>query len=155
MWHRVGERAATPYITPTIKHGRGSIMLLSFYKVGILHQGKLNQTDNQSILQHHTIPSGTQLVSQGFVLMQDNDPQHTSKLYQRYIKNKKEQHVLQLMSWPMQSTELNPIELVWDELNSSQVQLASGNSFRKAEQNYLQSTSSLWWKECQDSVKQW
>ena len=33
------------------------------------------------------------------------------------------------------------------ELNKPQVQLASGNSCGKAEQNYLQSTSSLWWKE--------
>ena len=33
--------------------------------------------------------------------------------------------------------------------------IASGNSCRKAEQNYLQSASSLRWKKCQDSVKQW
>ena len=27
MWQRVGERAATPCITPTIKHGGGSVMM--------------------------------------------------------------------------------------------------------------------------------
>ena len=32
---------------------------------------------------------GTQLISQGFVLMQDNDPKHSSTLYQRYIKSNK------------------------------------------------------------------
>ena len=69
-------------------------------KVGDLHQvkGKLNLTGYHSILQHHTIPSGTQHVGQGFVLMQDNDTKHTSKLYQRYIKSKEEQHILQLLS---------------------------------------------------------
>ena len=56
-------------------------------------KGKLNQ------IGYHTIPSGTQLVGhQGFLLMQNNDPKHTNKLCQRYIKNKEEQHVLQLLS---------------------------------------------------------
>ena len=61
-----------------------------------LHQvkGKLNQTGYHSITQHLTIPSRTQLVGQGFVLMQDNDPKHTSKLCQKYIKSKEEQHAL-------------------------------------------------------------
>ena len=53
-------------------------------------KGKLNQINNYSKLQHHMIPSGTQLVDQRFVLMQDNDPKHTSKLCQRYIKSKEE-----------------------------------------------------------------
>ena len=63
-----------------------------------LHQvkDKLNQTGYYSKLHHHAIPSGTQLVSQVFVLLQDNDSKHTSKLCQRYIKSKEKQHVLQL-----------------------------------------------------------
>ena len=58
-----------------------------------------------------------QLVSQGFVLMQANDSKHASKLCQRYVKSKEEQHVFQLMSWQVQSADLNPIELVWNELD--------------------------------------
>ena len=49
--------------------------------------------------------------------MQDNDPKHTSKLCQRYIKSKDVEHVFQLMSRPAQSVDLNPIELVLDELD--------------------------------------
>ena len=45
-------------------------------------------------------PIWMQLVSQGFVLMQDNDPKHSSKLFQNYIKSKEEQYILQLISWP-------------------------------------------------------
>ena len=96
---RVGESAATPCITPIIKHGGGSVIVWEAFancKVGDLHQakGKLNQTGYHSILQHHAILSGMRLVGQGFERMQDNDPKHTSKLCQRYIKSKEGQHVL-------------------------------------------------------------
>ena len=39
-----------------------------------------------------------------------------SSCFQRYIKSKEEQHILQLMSWSAQSVDLNPIELVGYEL---------------------------------------
>ena len=89
MRRRVGERVATP------KHEGGSVMELETFvsrKVGDLHQlkGKLYHTGHHSILQHHAISSEMRLVSQGFVLMQDNDPKHTSKLCQRYIRSKEE-----------------------------------------------------------------
>ena len=119
---RVGERTATPCITPTLKHGGGSVMdweAFANYKVGDLYQvkGKLNHTGYHKILQDHANYSGMRLVAPGFLLIQDNNPKHTSKLCQRYIKSKNEQHILQLISWPAQSADLNPIELVWDELD--------------------------------------
>ena len=113
-------------ITPTIKYGGSSVIVVvvvvdafTTHNVGDLHQmkGKLNQTSYHSILQHHVIPSGTWLVTQGFVLMQDNDPKPTSKPCQWYIKRKEEQHVLQWMSWMVPLADLNPIELVWDKLD--------------------------------------
>ena len=58
----------------------------------------LQYTAFQMGLHHHTIPSGMQLVGPEFVLMQDNDPKHTSKPSQRYIKSIEEQHILQMMS---------------------------------------------------------
>ena len=39
------------------------------------------------------------------------------------------------------------------ELNNSQVRLTCGNTCQKAGQMYIQSTASLWWKECRESVK--
>ena len=78
-----------------------------------LVKGKYNQTAYYSILQPHTIPSGMWFMGQGFVLMQDNYSNHTSKLY----LSKEEQNVLQLMSWPAQTADLNSIEVVWDELD--------------------------------------
>ena len=113
-------------------------------------KGKLNQTGYHSILQHHTILSGTRLVAQGFAHMQDNDLKHFSKLCQRYIKSKEEQHVRQLMSWPAQSADLNPIELVWDELDQKVRAKQPGSaatsciSCKESCAELLQATSSLW-----------
>ena len=53
-------------------------------------------------------------MSQGFVLVQDNNLKHISK---GISKKKQEQHVLQLMSWPAQRTDLNSIDLRWDDLD--------------------------------------
>ena len=112
------ERAAILCITPTVKHEGGLERgLFTNCKVQDL-EGKLNHTSYHGLLQHHTIPSGMGLVSQGFVLMQDNDPkQTTSKFCQRDIKSKEEQHVIQLMSRLVQSTDLNPFELMLHELD--------------------------------------
>ena len=122
MQWRVDEKAATPHIMPSVKNGGGSVLVWEAFancKVGDLHQlkGKLNQTGYHSTLQHHAIPSEIWLVGQGFILLPDYDPKHTSKLCQWLIKSKKIQHVLQLMSCLVKSADLNPIELVWNELN--------------------------------------
>ena len=121
MQRRVGEKAAIPCITPTKKYGGDCFMMwwaFAHCKGRDLHQvkGKLNQTGYHNILQHQAILSGTRLVGQGFVHMQNNDPKYTNKLCQRYIKSKEEQHVLRLMLWSVQSMDLNPIEIEWDEL---------------------------------------
>ena len=127
--------------------------------VGDLQQlkGKLNQIGYHSKLQHHAIPFGTGLLGKIYVLMQDNDPKHTCKLCQRYIKSKEEQHIHQLMPWLVQSEDLNPIDLVWDELDwkvraKQKIWLTSGYSCWKTGLNYLQFTCSLWWKECRESL---
>ena len=46
---------------------------------------------------------------------QDNDPKHTSRLCKGYLTKKESDEVQ--MTWPPQSPNLNPIEMVWDELD--------------------------------------
>ena len=51
-------------------------------------------------------------MGQSFVFQQDNDPKHTSRLCKGYLTKESDE-----MTWSPQSPDLNPIEMVWDEMD--------------------------------------
>ena len=69
--------------------------------------------------------------------------QHSPRLCKGYLTKNERDGVLHQMTWPPQSPDLNPIEMVWDELDhrvmekQQQVLSICGNSFKTVGKAFL------------------
>lgn len=117
-----GERMLPQCILSTVKHGGGSVMVWGCFGNGRMGsikkvEGTLKKEGYHQILMKHAIPSGKRLIGEKFNFQQDNDPKHTSHLCKKYLDNQEEKGTLIRMDHPPQSPDLNPIEILWDELD--------------------------------------
>ncbi len=66
----------------------------------------MNSEVFMAILSAHIQPNATKLIGCSFTMQMDNDPKHTAKATQDLLKAKK----WNILQWPSQSPDLNPIE---------------------------------------------
>lgn len=106
-----GERLKPRHCKKTFKHGGGNVMVwtcFSGHGLGPFHRisTTMDRFVYRDILENKMLPYAEWNMPLRWVFQHDNDPKHTSKLVKDWVQSKG----IQVLDWPAQSPDLNPIE---------------------------------------------
>uniref|UniRef100_A0A8C5PQS4 Transposase n=1 Tax=Leptobrachium leishanense TaxID=445787 RepID=A0A8C5PQS4_9ANUR len=118
VWRRKGTAQDPKHTTSSVKHGGGSVMawacmaangtgsLVFIDDVTADKSSRMNSEVFRAILSAHIQPNAAELIGRRFTVQMDNDPKHTAKATKEFLKGQK----WNVLQWPSQSPDLNPIE---------------------------------------------
>jgi transposase len=114
----------------------------------------LNSQYYIDILKNHLLPSAKQRFRKNWRLQQDNDPKHTSNITKQFIFD----NVPQLLAWPSNSPDANPIENIWSIVkrkvekrkpkNIDELELFLAEEFENVENNVIKNCVMSMKKRC-------